>query len=304
MSEIYINTANTVTLDVAQSTVSDPTAVIVLADETTVSLVVAKQTPTNPSTKETWVAEIPLDQTLQESLIKVLWTVDGTDITQYHEVVTPYVTPSEIYNRLGYQYAVEGDPGYQPLDRVVAAEKVARAIVERYTNANFGRSYKTSVGYGQQTDVLTLKDPVISIKTIWEDGQIIYDVDNDVNEWGVVFSVADSGFGIRVSDPGYDYTESERPSLVYVYGNFRYGHRYDVYGEFGSVFVPSNVKEAMFYVINDLLCQDAVYKNRYINHIQVKDWKFSFDDRAYVGTGNFAANALLEKYRVFDAWVV
>lgn len=308
MSEIYVNTETSVSINIGQPTSVAPTAILVRADGTQLPLVVSQKNPTAPATTETWTAEIPVEETFAESLVRAVWTIDtGGDpynITDYHEVVTPYLTPSEICSRLGYQFTSSSDPGYQPLDRVVAAEKVARAYVDRFTNSSFGRAYETKSGVGQQVDVLTLPEPLITLKKIYENDTLIYDVDDDINEWGVTFQASNSGFGLRISEPGIDYTEEERPSLVYTYGSFRYGYRYDVYGEFGSLFVPSDVKEAMYYIIYDLLCQDSVYRNRYINHIQVKDWKFSFDDRAYAGTGNAAANTLLEKYKVFDAWVV
>jgi hypothetical protein len=308
MSEIYIHTLTSVEISVGQSTTATPTATLVRADGTELVLDVSEKTPAQPVSSETWLAEIPIEETLSQSVVKVVWSFDfggdPVEITQYHDIVTPYLTPSEICSRLGYQFTSESDPGYQPLDRIVAAEKVARANIETYTNTRFGRIYKTVTGVGQQVDVLALPDKLISIKKIWENDKLIYDVDDDVNEWGTVFSVSDSGFGVRISEPGIDYTEEERPSLVYTYGNFRYGYRYDVYGECGELYVPERVKEAMYYLVFDLLCQDSVYRNRYINHVQVKDWKFSFDDRAYSGTGNATANMLLERYKVFDAWVV
>lgn len=308
MSEIYVNAESTVSIDVGHTTNPDPTASLVRDDNTTLALAVAQQNQANGPAVETWVAEIPIAETLGQKTLKVVWTVDdGTteyQVVKYLDVVTPYVTIPEICSRLGYQYSVEGDPGYQSLDRLVAAEKVARSVVERYTNNKFGKEFKTKTGSGQQVDVLTLPEPILSIKRIYENDSLIYDVDDDVNLWGTTFKVSDSGFGVRISEPGIDYTEEERPSLVYSYGNFRYGHRYDVYGEYGFLYVPQDVKEAMFYIIHDLLCQDAVYRTRYINHVQVKDWKFSFDDRAFSGTGNALANTLLENYRVFSAWVV
>ncbi len=311
MTEIYLDESRFVYLDITGApTDTTPVAKIIRTGATDVTLAVQTVVPAPTGVTERWKAYIPLAEVDETGDFKVYWTgmVGGEafDFVQYYSVVIPYAKPDQIAERLGWQFTDPSAPGYQDYDRVVAAEFIARTMINNYCQLKFSPVVRSIATKGTGRDMITLPDRVMSIRKIYEADTLIYDATQDpvFNYRGLDFVIADSGFGVRISGEYWDYNEFDEYVLVARNGRFVSDRRYEVQGYFGYESVPQEVFESAVLLVNDLMCQDAVYRIRYINHVQVKDWKFSYDQSAWVGTGNALADDLLSQYKVQPVWVI
>src|SRR6478609_4235924 len=78
---------------------------------------------------------------------------------------------------------------------------------------------------------------------------------------------------------------------------------FDITGDWGYKTVPAPVKEAARLLINDYACQEAIYRDRYLESIKAADWRLQFSSRAWEATGNARADQLLSEYVILD-WAV
>jgi hypothetical protein len=310
VTEIYKNTSQDIFIDFYNPATGTPTATLVRADATTLGLTVIPRTPALNNASSTWQATIPLSETGSESEVSVTWVATvsavSTTINRYYSIATPYASPYQIASRLGWQFDDPANAGYQDYDRLVAAELISRTLIEQIADQKFGTITKTVTGWGQNTDVLTLPDRIINIKKIYQDDELIYDatVGPVYNYWGYDFAVTDTNFAIRLKYAGINFNESEQASLVYNGGSFKQGSRYSVYGDYGHNYVPDAIFEATILIVNDLMCQDSVYRSRYINNVQVKDWKFTYNAMTWLGTGNALADGLIASQKIQPVWVI
>jgi hypothetical protein len=310
VTEIYQDESKFVYFDIVGASASpNPTATLKRTGSVDVPLTVSSTTAPAGITQR-WRAYITLAQTGDPGEFTVLWaaTVGGeyAEVTQYYEVIRPYVTPTQLADRLGWQYTDSAAAGYQDLERIEAAERICRNLVDLYTGTTFVPVTKTVSAQGQETDVLSLPERVVSIRKIYQNGTLVYDatVGPVYNYFGLDFAIADSGYGIRISEPDWDIAEEERISVLYEYGKFKQDWRYDVEGVFGYQSTPTPIFEAMIMLVNDLMCQDSIYRNKYVNNVMVKDWKFSYNALAWVGTGNAIVDDLLSIYKTQPMWVI
>lgn len=311
MTEIYQDESKFVYFDIVGSTaLATPVATLKRAGSADASLAVSASDTIPSGVTERYEAYITLAQTAIPGEFTVVWTAtvggEPAEVTQYYEVVRPYATPSQIASRLGWQFYDPATPGYQDLERIQAAERICRVLIDQYCGTTFSPVAKTVPGNGQNNDVLSLAERVVSISKIYQNEELIYDatIDPVYNYFGVGFKIADSGFGVRISEPDWDIAEEERISVVYEYGKFKQDWRYDVEGTFGYSSVPAPVFEAMIMLVNDLMCQDSIYRARYVNGVMVKDWKFSYNPLTWVGTGNAIVDDLLSIYKTQPVWVI
>lgn len=311
MTEIYKNTSTNVTLDVYGSSVTGtPTAVLNRADGTTLALDVDEVVPAGLGATSTWSAFIPFAETNAEGEVTVEWEAEidaeTTTLIKHYKIATPYANPYQIASRLGWQFDDPGSAGYQDYDRLVAAELVARTIIDLISGQNYGSRMKSVTSWGQNVDVLTLPERIVSVIKVYQNDELIYDASADpvYNYWGYEFVPTDTNRAIRLKASGINFDESEQYSVVYNSGQFRYGSRYEVYGEFGFESVPDAIFEAMILLVNDLMCQDSVYRIKYIGNVQVKDWKFTYNAGTWTGTGNALADDLVSSQKVQPVWVI
>jgi hypothetical protein len=103
---------------------------------------------------------------------------------------------------------------------------------------------------------------------------------------------------VPTPDGDYVYTNVIRdPDSMWNRGGFRDNVVYTIDGVWGYDEVPTGVKEAALIMIEEALCPQAVYRERYLKAISGDGWRYEFVGAAYSGTGNVIADQLLEEYR-------
>lgn len=320
MTEIYKGETTAIYLDLLNAAADAlPTATLVRADATTLSLSVSTATaPTGVVAR--YVATIPSTELTETGSFKVNWAMTVATVaytpTQYYTIVVPYVTLAELSARLGWQYSDPSAAGYMDPDRTRAAELIARKIINTFAEQSFMPEHKKLTTYGNQTDVITFKERIYAVEKIVENGVTIYDttVNPVVNYYGYTYEITETNYGLRIIAPeegittsnslGYDTVEYERVSIVYEYGRFPEGFRYEVTGRTGYESVPEAIHEAAIILINELMCQDSAYQNKYVESVQTKDWRFAYSPLVWTGTGNSLVDDLISSYKIQPVWVI
>lgn len=308
MTEIYTNTSQYVYFDLYNTTAdSTPSAQLERTGSASVALSVSAVVSPPSGVTQRWRAYIPIDETDSAGEFNVRWTatVGGEPliVVDPFEVATPYATPEELASIYGWSFNPV-DANYKDRNEVVAAERIARYTINSYTRRSFGPVSKSVVAYGQNTDVLVLPEPIVSVNKLYENGDLVVQP-GDFAKFGFDVEVTETNHAIRVISPDFlDLDESESLRVTGAAGKFRQGYRYTVEGVFGSSRIPQVIKDCAGMLANDYMCRDATWRNRYINHVQMRDWKFNFEKEAFRGTGNLTVDTLLGDYRVLGIFTI
>jgi hypothetical protein len=309
MAEIYKNTSHYVYFDIYNSVATGtPTAVLKRPGSANSPLSVSLVSPTPAGVTESWKAYIPLSETTIEDEVTIEWgaVVSGETAfkVDYIEIVTPYISPEELAARYNWSFNPV-DVNYRPRADVVSAERIARYTINAYTRSYFGNKVKTLDCYGQNADVLVVREPIVSVSKLYQNGKLV--VDGLVfSEFGWALEVTETNHGIRIIDPDYtDISESEAIRITIGGGGvFKQGSRYTVEGVFGYPDVPMKIQDCASMLVNDYMCRDALWRARYINKVEMRDWKFTFEKEAFRGTGNLIVDTLLRDYRDLGIFVI
>lgn len=254
--------------------------------------------------------ELSSIHTSSEKVLRLLWrySVHGLLVTntEYLYVVNPYVTVDETILELGYSSRIE-DPNYFPFEKIVSAERTARMMINEYLGFSIGKKEGTIVCYGTGSDILPLYSKVVDVVKLTENDQLVIDHETGYNIFGNDIEVTETGYGVRIipSNPGDNIDEQE---IIDVFGNskgkFREGYRYEVYGIIGWNYIPLEIKQAAFLLINDLLCSDSSWRTKYIKKINNGQMSVEISGLTYHGTGNAIADSILNKFRMIQAVII
>lgn len=253
--------------------------------------------------------EVPRIFTSTDKVLKVVWTyyVNQTQLNsiEYLYVVTPYAPVDEVIEELGLSSRPE-DPNYYPYEKIIAAGRAAKMIIDTYLGFSVGKSEGTITAYGSGADVLVLPSKLISVSTLKENGLEVINNNDNINTFGYDVEITETGYGLRIiANSGDDISEYERPSVLGIgSGRFRDGYRYEISGVVGWNYIPIEIKQAAFLIINDLLCTDSVWRNKYIKKINNGQTSIEFSGQTYFGTGNAIADAILSKFKMIQAVII
>lgn len=269
-------------------------------------------TPTivNPNYEGEYTFDLPDSSTDVDGTLKVEWTyvIDGKSIeeTEFVYVVTPYATIDEIVAELGYSSRPE-DPNYYPYSQIKSAERAARMMIDNHIGFSLGKKVSDTVSYGSGADVIVTLDKIISIDKVYENDELVIDYSNNYNKFGYDVEITETGYGIRIvpSSPGDDIEEQE----IFDYtgltkGQFRDGYRYEITGVFGWKYIPAEIKQSMFLLVNDLLCNDTLWRTKYVKKIQSGHMSVELSSLSFSGTGNAIVDSLLQKFKMVQAVII
>jgi hypothetical protein len=321
MIEILKNTSPQVALNIYSGTLDDDPAVEVSFGNNVVYLSGVKTTPTPLGTSEQWTVSLPLEATAIQQTVEVHWFfhIDGDELEQrfYYDIATPLIMPIDAANELGFSLSPTSSK-YRSEKELLSAERLARYTIEEVTGLSFGQESKTVTAYGQNNDVLVLNEQILSISQIKENGVVVYNPTDNINEFVYTFEPTESGRSIRVANYG-DIREYEGEPLINIAGGnsetsysstglrasaFRGGSRYEVTGTYGFNSVPGDVQQAAILLINDFLCQESTWRTKYVQQASMSDFKFTFLGEAFSGTGNAIADRILSRYQTLGMVVI
>ena len=263
----------------------------------------------------TYQVIFPLSLTNRQREFKLIWQYQiEMEINQhisYVSVVTPYVEIAEIIQDLNLGLD-QSDPNYKTYHELIMAEKYARKVIETYCGQSFYLYDDIQVAYGANTDILPLPFKLSQLHELYMDDYLLVDNINNINNWGYVPMISETGFGIRVDmSSAFDNTMYIANGLIppavndmSYKGIFKNGSRYKIQGKFGWEDVPENVKEAATILIKDYFSNDATWRNKYVKSISAFDWNFEYLGDSFKGTGNVYVDQLLQPYVITGMVVI
>ncbi|QQV92400.1 head-to-tail adaptor [Streptomyces phage MeganTheeKilla] len=207
-------------------------------------------------------------------------------------VVTPYATIDEIRSATGLDTETVSD------SELIRVERRIRGVIDNYTGQSFGRYVGTKQSIGSGDKELKVQERLVRLDNITGPNIIYSDV--DVASPGL-YSVRGDGWyvGFSAPTPSGDYVFENvirDPDSVYTRG-FRDNFVYNITGVWGWDDVPSQVKEAALILIEDELCPQAEYRDRYLKSISGDGWRYEYNPSAYYGTGSVIADQILAPFR-------
>jgi len=220
------------------------------------------------------------------------YQVDGQDVitpAEFLIVVNPYIT---------YQRFMEMYPGsILSYNEFALVEPVVRKVIETYCNQDFTR--EDNVAYsvkGQNSDHLPLPKQIIDLEQVEVLDPAIDSAGNETpyNITQYVTVDEDDRWHIRRRT-----TWNVNRSLSPTHNRrlFKYPSKYRVMGSWGWDMVPQDVSRAAAILINDYVCSDAKYREKYIANIRAGDWRMEFVATGDETTGNANADMILAQYR-------
>lgn len=314
MIEVYTGSLGKINLTTYEDGVptepdAAPTVTIVDA-ETGSSVATGTAVLIDPDYEGEYEFTLPMSATSTDRVLKATWSYiissKNMQEVEYVYVTTPYATVDEIMSELGYSSQSQ-DSNYFSYEKIKSAERVARMMIEDYLGFKLGKYQGTLVAYGDGADVLILPSKMISFSKLTENDRVVIDTDQNYNQFGYDVEISETGYALRVipNTPGDDISEKEYYDILNLRsGQFKNGYRYEVTGVVGWNYIPVEVKQAMFLLVNDLLCNDSTWRAKYVKKIDSGQMSVEISSLSFVGTGNALADSILQKFRSIQAVVI
>jgi hypothetical protein len=285
-----------------------PTLVILDAD-TGVSLL---SSSTSHDEQPTGIYSWTLTQNITNTnrVIQVIWTYHSNGITateeQFYSIETSYASVSEIVDFLGFG-SDASSVNYHDAKDIAKAEKLARTIIEGYTDIKFYTYYGYQEIFGKGSDGLELVERALSIDKVWENDLLL--IDNTINPvyntFGFNLEISPTGRAIRIVNAGWDvrYDNQVDPAVLY-YGRFRDNARYKIQGQIGYKYVPEDIKLAAMLLVGDIVANDYNWRNKYLSKVNLSEISFEMAKGAFNGTGNVTVDNILDQYRNLNIVII
>lgn len=199
------------------------------------------------------------------------------------DIVKPYCDLTSVKNALGLTNS-----------QAIQAEKIARKIIESEAGSfNFVRKQKEIIGMG--LDYLPIDENIIKLYYMYENGELIYDYENEnLNDYKISIdktSIVTST--VEVNKMEYQKVWRDR----FLDTDFTSGYEYIVDADFGYEIIPSDIQEVCELLIQDVTSDDMRYINRGIEEFDNREFKIKFAKGYSSGTGNNIADKILLKYK-------
>lgn len=216
------------------------------------------------------------------------------------EIVRPYATPP-----IGATEAEVTD--------FYAKESIARTVIDSLTGGFYLR--RKMIGYESMGgDIIPLKDNIIKIFRVWENGRLAFDVTSASFEHTKLFFISSdrssiiahtgqvnriAGNSSRTGWAPSDYTRETYDSIdmsrPYTSGSFPKGFDYVLDVLQGYAYLPSEITTATNLLINSGQCTDQ-YLNRYITEYDTDQYRIKYSKEALDGTGNRQVDMILAPF--------
>lgn len=297
MSEVVRNSTKYVYLDIYGETAdSIPTATVTTPDGVLRAVSVSADTaPAGVSQR--WVVVLGLSDTQWAGEVRVDWSfeINGEEVTKtdWYDVVVPAVQISDIRGELDVPSEVSDAD-------ITKAERRVRRIIEKHCGQKFQKTRETLLVHANGGRMMVLPKRLISVDAVKDSRTDLtitgYELRN--NNWMLRRTLQFySGDTLTVTGPIFD------PFKLGSYSWPR-GVDFAIEGIWGWERVPEPVAEASLILIEQQLCPEAIYRERYLTSMKAADWRFDVSSSAFGGTGNVVADQLLSDYRVSNVVLV
>lgn len=292
MTEIYRGSTNYAYLDLEGVTAdAPPTAVVISTPGTSGIPLTVSEVEDAPTGTSRWVALLNIvhSQEVKDFVVRWEFTIDGVPVAQeeHYEVVVPLVSTNRIREELFL--------GPEVTDKdLVLAERRVRRIIEDVCGQTFSLRKDTLNVKASRDPYLRLPERLFTLESahmsgfplntalvnMGNDGWVLYKV--NAYPAGIIYSPK------HVIDDPYSAAANIWRSDSWV----------SITGYWGWEKVPAAVEEAALILIEDRLCPETLYRDRYLETMTAADWRIQFNPEAYRGTGNAVADQILRNFIV------
>ena len=226
------------------------------------------------------VLEVPIEyrHTLFNGVITILVSVEDDDVTheysEFVEVVTPLFTAVDLAD-------------VYPTDKVPELESLVRKVIEARTGQVFGK-VKQSVVADDSTNVVNFDVPLIEFTGV---SNRYLTHTTTLTPPKESYEIATDRFSMAVN---WDYYHTKTDSM-WILSKRNYGCHV-IHGTFGYERVPQDVKQAALLIAGVWGCEQAVWRDRFIETMRSSDWSVGYNEGAFTSTGSATADQLLAKY--------
>lgn len=232
------------------------------------------------------IALVPYPITRVDGKFRLEWTytVDGASYTkvEYHDVVTPVFREADLV-------AWDSDFSRLGTPAIFRLEAIIRRVIQEVTGQKFNYEYDRIEVTANNRGVISMPKRLVEATGL-----------NDVSA-----SLVDS-IVLRKND-GWTITATRGESWIdhfegpirlpgQTFGHFVMGVNYVISGYWGYPSLPEDIAIAARILAEDYGCDESLWRDRYIANIRAADWRFEFNKKAFVSTGNVKADQILEKY--------
>jgi hypothetical protein len=192
-------------------------------------------------------------------------------------------------------------------------EIIARAIMDAYLgndSANGEGFYNHKLiiqGIGEGTDYFPIWHNPKRILKVYENNQLVYDVEN-ASDYPVQFAIAANNSAIiKVATGEFNRFESNPTRLPLAAGDLNYygrsgtafpkGYDYTFILDVGYKAVPPEVEQAAIMLIEDLKCGNNDYYKRFVSQYNTDQFSIKYAPEYLGGTGNNIVDKILDGYK-------
>lgn len=172
-------------------------------------------------------------------------------------------------------------------------ERTVRGIIENHCKQRFNYWFGTREVRGNEATILL--------------PQYLDRLDSISKKMSMVdtFLISSAADGFEITDDGLSIKNDRSMDIrKSIHGKLR-ETEFKVLGQWGYVSVPTEIKQAAAALIQQKLCPDSVYRERFIESIRNENMNIKFNPETYNNsTGNADADSLLARYRVFHLGVI
>lgn len=175
-------------------------------------------------------------------------------------------------------------------------ERLVRYIIDSKTGG-FKFVYKQKEVLGMGSDRLLIDERIHKLFKLYQNEELIYDVDSETNEWDYFLNVSKTAI-LRETEENDENRIHYKKVWKDRYAGTEFPEDFDyiVEGEFGYFVIPFDIVEATKLLINDIACGNNRYLNKYMESIKLDGFDFKYFAESLFGTGNLIVDNILAKY--------
>ena len=219
-------------------------------------------------------------------------TIDGED--HIYDIVRPYSNPNS-----------HGTTATEISD-YAKNEEIARAVIDAVITQGFYYQKKIIETSGFGTDYLPLWIDAKRVLKVYENNVLVYDADSP-ELYTRHFEITKDGTAIVQAETG-EINRSEGASVLIPIAssdgnvisfwsrNFARTADYVIVVEAGYKKLPKDIVRAAELLIDDIACGKLEYYKRYVSGYNTDQFRLTFNNGVFEGTGNIIVDKILSKY--------
>lgn len=198
----------------------------------------------------------------------------------------PFVTAQQIIDYMDGKVTTTAE--------AIELERAARYQIEAIIGFSFDYARRELHLVGNGTDFLPSHERITKVYSVKENNQTIWS-DGE----GYAFKPF-VGFNSVVRDAEDDSDNRLEYKVVwnnrYAAPEFKENYDYVVDAEVGWQVIPQDIQEATLMLVNDIVCGNNRYSNKYIRSVDTGAMSFDYYKDVVGGTGNLMVDNILSKY--------